>query len=170
MKRNNLSVFSWSYSKRYYRLHPWIWIKELFDNIRAGWMRATRGYCYSDIWNWDSWFLEIVPTMLHILANEGQAYPGSSDFPTPESWHDWLQQISANFISCREEEQEKRNQYRDDFMNEIDKHFSTNPPLSSSNEIAQLYFNREKEIFDESQTVLRDTFLELSKHFYQIWD
>lgn len=160
MEKNKMSVFKWPCGPRYYLLRPWKWFNQLFDNIRAGWRRANKGYCYSDVWNLCDWFLEVMPSMLNDLAEKGCAYPGNDNFPDAETWETWLKKISNNLIYCREEEREKRNEYEKEFLKTIGK----------DKKINDLYFGRAEEIFQESQTLLNDTFSELSKNFYSLWD
>lgn len=92
---NNV-LFNWNYRLSYYLIHPWKWFKELWVNLKNSWMRATKGYCYTDVWNLDSWFCSVLPPMFRHMADYGLAYPGHEPFETPEKWHQWLYEIADN--------------------------------------------------------------------------
>lgn len=153
-------------------------------NIRAAWMRATKGYCYSDIWNWFDWFLYTIPPMFKYLAEHGHGYPDNERFPTPESWQNWLNETADKLISCREEEWEKRNEYYEDYINSFDIDWDKTKASKDEEgiytimwneqpnheEISQLYFAREKEIVKESQETLKEVFSQIAENFYTLWD
>ena len=90
------SCWNWCYSKRYYLTHPWKFFKDLNRNIKDICMRARYGFTWTDIWNWDHWFLHTTPQMLRHMADNGSAYPGKPPFDTPDEWHKPI------FDCCRE--------------------------------------------------------------------
>ena len=115
------NVFSWPYSRIYYLTHPWKWFAQLWKNLKCGWQRATKGYCDYDVWNMDSWLLELLPPMLRELANDPVgAYPGVEPFETPEKWHYWLLKMAVRFLELQDDWTESRNEYDEEYMRLID--------------------------------------------------
>lgn len=179
------SVFHLLHKPRYYLTHPIQLIKETARNIRDAWRRATCGWTYSDVWNFDYWFLEIIPDMLDYLAEHGCGYPGDDEFDTPEKWSEWIHAQAAAIRSCQEEEQEKRNEYAQEFHAALDQSKLTSRPdpdkdnywiieienePENMDEIREQYFNRAKEISDESQETLAKAMSELARRMPSLWD
>jgi len=178
-KKNKNSVFYFSCCKRYYLTHPWKWIKEACQNLKAAWMRATKGWCYSDIWNWDCWFMDTVPDMFRYLAQHGMAYPGREPFDTPEKWHDWLNEMANLIETGKEDWQDEHNEYYQEYMAHLmDKwepfvksedglwHHKPSP----TTELDTKYFNRSKELAEEGDKNIKSALSQIAEHFYQIWD
>lgn len=179
MNLNTLTDFP--YTKRYYLIHPWAWVKELYRNIRNAWMRATKGYCYTDVWNWDSWFCSAVPPMLRHMADHGSAYPGVEPFETPEKWYSWLYEMAEcierlQYDDWIDDNNEYSKEYHQSFEDEIYEEEHTNGPhVTFSNklpreEIRKLYYERCKELNEVRQQVLKDLGCELFSHFDKLWD
>lgn len=174
----DLNVFNdFPYSKRYYLTHPWMFFRECWINLKNAWMRATKGYCYTDLWNTDDWFLTVFPKMLRHLAAEHSAYPGSPPFDTSEKWERWLIEMAENLeyaISDPDEE----NEYSDEFMTMMDHCREVRKETGTityelddaGKELRDKYFNRHKELTDLRQEVLEDTMTELGQHLRCLWD
>ena len=163
----NLNVFKWSFRSRYYLAHPWKWIKELFNNIRAAWMRATKGYCYSDCWNFDSYFCAVVPLILRHIADYGMAYPGSEPFDTPEKWHDWLYEMAHRIERLQYDDwMEDNNEYSKEYIES----FENNWRSERQEEIRKKYYARCQEINETRQQVLENFGKSFFKFFDCLWD
>lgn len=178
---NNLNVFKYAFRPRYYLTHPIEFLKETKTNIISAWLRATRGYCYSDIWNWNTWFLEVTPPMLRHMADCGTAYPGHEPFDTPEKWNDWLHSVADVLESLQEENWESRNEFAEEFyqLSKWNKSLKTDENgfihITWSNEdnyeeIKELYFMRQKELNEEWQKLIKDTFIAIANSFQDLWD
>ena len=166
------------YSTRYYLLHPWKWIKQFFSNLHAAWMRATKGYCYSDIWNLSDWFCEIIPPMLRHLADNGAGHPADT---SPEQWHEWLYEMAQSIenIQC-DTWFDDNNEYAEDYNRSLENElynleqsgglqitFSNNPPYE---EIRKLYYTRARELSEIRQQAIDDVFKQLGQRFDSLWD
>ena len=163
----NLNVFHWAWRTRYYLTRPWKWVKELFSNIRAAWRRATKGYCYIDVWNWDDWFCSVVPQMLRHMADHGHAYPGSEPFDTPEKWHNWLYEMAHRIERLQYDDwMEDNNEY----SKEYNESFENDWHSERQEEIRKKYYVRCREIHETRQQVLEDFGKEFFKHFDCLWD
>ena len=177
MTDSNFSAFTWSRSKRYYLTHPWKWFQQLFYNLKHARQRIVRGYADDDVFCFFEWFLHVIPSMLQDLADDNYGgYPGFPPFDTPEKWSIWLHEQSQRLISCREEERDKRNQYYEEYMKSFDMKLPENGETKitfdeapNHKEVSQLYFAREKELYEEARQTLRDTFAQLAEWFYALW-
>ena len=174
---NRYSVFYLRYGKRYYLTHPWAWFKDAYINLKSAWMRATRGWCYSDVWDWDVWFMRVVPNMLRHMAEHGSAYPGREPFNTPERWHDWLNEMADLIESGDEQWQDEHNEYYKEYINSImskpwklaadyEKHHI---PLVDP-EIKDKYWARSKELSEQGEKNIKFALESIGSHFYNIWD
>jgi len=180
MSMNVLTDFS--YNKRYFLTHPWKWFKEIWINIKNGWMRATKGYCYTDVWNIDNWFCEVLPPMLRHMADHGCAHPGVAPFETEEKWHDWLHSMADVIDTIYDEDfwVETKNEYYKEwntlweFHNNKHSNFTETCEYNTSEEhfdlVRELYYARMKEISEERQALIENTFMELAKYFDYLWD
>lgn len=163
----NLNVFNWAWRTRYYLIRPWKWVKELFSNIRAAWMRAIKGYCYMDVWNWDDWFCSVVPSMLRHMADHGSAYPGKEPFDTPEKWHDWLYEMAHRIERLQYDDwMEDNNEYSKEYLESFENDWCS----ERQEEIRKKYYARCEEINKMRQQVLEDFGKEFFKHFDCLWD
>lgn len=159
----NLNVFkNYTHPKNYYWSHPFKFLKETFYNFSDAKMRACKGYCYSDVWNLDDWFCEIIGKMLRDLADRGTAYPGEGEFDTPEKWHDWLYSIADLFEGVSEDE---KNEY-------FEKMIRTSRDDPDYNEIRTLYNIKEDEIAKAKKVMLISAMQHFSKGIIDglFWD
>ena len=172
----NLNVLNdFAHTKRYYLTHPWKWFKEIGGSLRAAWMRATKGYCYNDIWNWDSWFCSIVPQMFRHLADYGSAYPGGEPFETPEKWHAWLYEMADTIErlqyddwmeDCNEYSKDYEKTFEDDLYEEEHPNgpfLTTTYGSSTKEEIREKYFERLEEIHKTRGQFLKEVFCRLTQ-------
>ena len=159
-----MNVWRFPYSARYYLTHPWKWFQQLWRNCRDIYRRARYGYTYSDIWNWDNWFLATAVPMLRYLADHSSAYPGNEEFDTPEKWEKWLHHVADLLESGDEEWQDVHNEYYEEYMNEP---INFNAPPS---ELFYKYAARAKELSDAGEANIIEAFAQIGKNFYALWD
>ena len=170
MKEYN-SVFYYAYRRIYYLKHPLKFLSETWDNLRAAYERATKGYCWRDAWNLDDWFLHTFPPLLHKLADESHTYPGTEEFDTPEKWKDFLHAAAQLIETAGQDWQDKHNEYYEDYMSSLinkidkDKLLATGDP-----NIREKYFARAEELFNEGQENLKKATELLLPVFYALWD
>lgn len=152
-------------AKRYYLSHPWVFFKHLFVNIKDAYSRITKGWCPSDVWNWDTWFLNTAPEMFRFLATNGLGYPGNDRFPTKTSWTNWLNSVADVLESVQEENWDNQNEYREK-LHDIEK-YGTPEQLKT---IRQLYIHREKELMERRQKLVADVLTVIGRNFFSLWD
>lgn len=87
MKNNKkIPIYAFSYSKRYYFTHPWKWFKDLWIAVKNLHHRAYFGWCWSDLWNTDTYIGQLLPNMLEELAERSHGWPQSEEHPNFEDW------------------------------------------------------------------------------------
>lgn len=177
---SRLTVWTWPYSKRYYLTHPWKWFKELWSNIKAAYMRARYGWCYTDAWECGYWLLEILPQLLRHIANHGCGYPGKGEFDTYEKWQNWLLKTASQLEALQEDNWYAQNEYEEQF-NLINEHArnerKTENGVSISykytpeeEEINRKYFSRTRELCEEREKQLGEIGMRIFKQIPKLWD
>lgn len=177
--KNKLSVWTWPYSKRYYLTHPWKWFKELWSNIKAAYMRARYGWCYTDAWECGYWLLEVMPQLLRHIANHGCGYPGYGRFDTYEKWRDWLLEMANKLVALQEDNWYAQNEYEEQFNANhgirLKKKTESGIMVSyeytpEEKEISKKYFARMHELNNEREKVLKEVGAELFSKIPALWD
>lgn len=158
---NKYSVWYMPYNKRYLITHPWQWVRCAYKNIRDAWRRSVYGWTYGDVWDWDTWFMRVVPDMLRHMADKGSAYPGSEPFDTPEKWHDWLQHMAYLIETADEEWQDEHNEFYRDYMDHI---------WENDKERFNKYMARATELREIGNENIKLAFKEMGEHFHCLWD
>lgn len=164
-----MNVWRFPCSKRYYLTHPLKWIKQVWRSCRDTYMRARYGYTYSDVWNWDIWFLATAVPMLRYLADHSSAYPGNEEFDTPEKWEQWLHHVADLLESGDKEWQDVQNEYHEDYMNEL-VYTPAAELFSKPSELFYKYAARAEELSDEGEANIIEAFAQIGKNFYALWD
>ena len=152
------TVWDLPYGKRYYITHPWKLVQNIGQNIRAAYMRARYGWTYGDVWDWDYWFMNVVPEMFRYLAKHGCAYPGYEPFETPEKWREWLLETADLIETGKEDWQDEHNEYYDEYTNTWDK------------ELGKKYYARAKELSEQGEKNIRIALGRIAEHFFALWD
>lgn len=176
MKIPTYTVWLFPLSKRYYLTHPWEWFGQLGRNIRATYMRAKYGWTYSDVWNWDQWFMNVTPSMFRYLAEHSSAYPGHEPFETPEKWCEWLNEMANLIETGREDWQDEHNEYYEAYLNES----FERPKLGEDGmwhhipkeptELSKKCRARTEELYKQGDRNVRFALSQIAEHFYNIWD
>lgn len=174
---NKYSVWYMPYSKKYLLTHPWKWFYYTWRNICDAWHRSVYGWAYGDVWDWDNWFLHIVPDMLRYMADRGSAYPGHAPFDTPEKWHEWLHEMADLLETGLEEWQDKHNEFYEEYKNQNrwiptfkdkDGKLFRAPRLHT--DIDKKYISRAAQLAKQGEDNVRRAFEGLSQFFYDLWD
>lgn len=96
--------------------------KEIFRDLKCCVERVKKGYCFRDIWNIDSWFLEIIPDMLDELKTSTDSYPARfssndrNDDSGAEKWHAILTEMAFLFREANPETCQKKNPYEEEYV------------------------------------------------------
>ena len=76
--------------------YPGNWIKRIrtfFRSFKWAYQRATRGIADCDCWDWPENILAYLDGGLDWFTKNTISYPGNDEFPTYESWINYLSQI-----------------------------------------------------------------------------
>lgn len=157
------TVWTWPYATRYYITHPWKWFKHLFRNIRDAQHRSRYGWCYGDVWDWDTWFLKVAPPMLRYMADFGSAYPGREPFEDAEKWHKWLYHIADLLETGLQDWQDDHNEYYTEYMDHILEH-------RGKDELSKKYWDRANELAEQGEANVKEALNEIGSNFHSIWD
>ena len=65
-------------------------VKELSSSLKWKVQRFKRGYADVDVWDFESWFLDIIPKMLTQLKKQLHGCPINMEF---EDWENYLQEM-----------------------------------------------------------------------------
>lgn len=168
MKKNPNSVFTFPYTARYYLTHPWKWFKQCGLNLRSAWLRCTKGWCPWDVWDWDYWFMTVVPQQFRYLAQHGMAYPGREPFETPEKWHEWLNDMADLIETGKEEWQDEHNEYYEKYIEQLTDKLGN--LAREHTELDDNYFARVKELSAQGDKNIRFALDQIAEHFYSLWD
>ena len=162
---NKLNVFNNHY---YNWRYPSCWKKNIrifFNSISAAYQRVTRGFCWWDIWDFDSHLSELIAQGLETLANEGYGYPGNDEFPTPESWHDYLHEIARLF---RFYLNEQPNEYEEAWRGTWDSKYDNR--TVEEQEIINNYLEKERENSFKQQEAAQTALNMLGHIWGDLWD
>lgn len=171
-----MNLFKFPMRLRYYLTKPWRFFRELYYSFKYAWQRATKGYSFYDSMDMDDFLLHTIPGMLRDIAN-GDSFPGIEPFETYEKWQDYCNSLADVFESLQEENwSDEHNEWQEEF----DKAFEArhpNPNLTTTmdmtkeeaDEICKMYFEREKELAEERQKLIEDTFAELGRNLTKMW-
>ena len=185
MKKNPLTVWTFSYKKSYYLTHPWKWFKDLYWNIRNFWHRGRYGYAYVDVWNFCDWYPRVAAEALRYLAKHGSGYPGVKPWETPEEWSNYLNYLANRLQRCADAQDilfgEERNEYKEEydktftraFIEEKDEnglihaHYDFTP---EDKELHKKYWEREKELDKADHEYDKETWRWLAEDLGHFWD
>ena len=172
MIKNVLVYFPFRF--KYYLMHPIEFFRQCINNCVSAWQRIKYGYCGLDVWNFDDWLLNIIPSILTKLKKEGHSYP--ANMANRDEWCAYLTEISECFYQAQEDV--IKNEYEEEWHNylaqrrkAINNSFIIYTWPTDSN-LNQLYFTREKEIFLQRQQLVKKAFEMLSNEniFFNLWD
>lgn len=111
--------------------------------------RAVQGYCDADVWNLDSYLLDLIPSMLDHLANNCHGYApfvcknGVKETMNETKWIDYLHGLASRFRKVSDD--------ADRMLEESD--------LKSIRDRSEIIERQTKELFTE-----------LGENLYSMWD
>lgn len=97
MKEKTIPLYFKSYSTRYYLTHPWKYFKDIKTLISNARHRMRCGYAWVDLWNMDDYLGQLIPNMLHELADRSCGWPQSDEHPEFENWQTELHILASLF-------------------------------------------------------------------------
>ena len=168
---NKLNVFNNTYYRWRYPSCWWRNIKIFFNSFSAAYQRITRGFCWWDVWDFDTHLAELMAQGLTVLADEGWGYPGDEEFPTKESWEDYLHQIVKLLRFYLDDQY---NEYEEDWAATWeDKSFeegSNHKKSLEEQEITDKFLNRQAEIENEQYAAALKALSMITHVWGNLWD
>ena len=173
-------------------LKPFKWAKHAYQRVRYG-------FSYRDIWNIDTWFLEIVPNMLEKLAQTTHSYPYDSKIEEEHkelshseledlmvsNWKEKLKKM-AEYLREANEPQKEINQYEDELFEFENKHnvFFVNveahkeelqeklneKEFQEYKELREKWFKRLLEVEEYKRKCLKNGLEMFVENFQDLWD
>ena len=168
-KKNPLNVFEVDYSPWEY---PSNWIgnfRLFFRRYKWAYQRATKGYCDFDWWDLDTHLSMLMADTIEALAKNGHGYPGTKEFPTPESWETYLLDIVNRL---RFSFGELYNKYEDEWVASWEDDFlgSINKQTPEQKAIWEKYHTVECENEELKEKALNEA-LDMIRHiWHHLWD
>ena len=142
-----------------------------FRQFKWAYQRITRGYCDFDYWDLDTYLTELLSQSIKTLADETHGYPGNEEFPTYESWQEYLYKI-VDLL---------RFALKDDIPNEYepawlktweDKNWTStlNDRTPEEEEITHKYLDKESENAQKQIDARNEAFKMIYHVYDHLWD
>ena len=170
MKKNKMSVLTFSCGWRYYLKRPWKFFKEGYWNIRNFIHRGRFGFGYCDVWCMDEYLLDVIPLMLRYLAEHSCGYPGTEPYETPEKYKAFLFQLAEKFEDCQEQAIDKENKYSGEFDRILEETDGRMDKTEEGKEIRKKYFDEMLRLYQERDENLQTAYKELAENHNILWD
>jgi hypothetical protein len=161
----NLSVFDFPWRwKSWYGF--WKNIGYFFKCVRAGWQRATQGYCPLDVCNCGDTIIDHTAKMLIEYRNKTNGWP-ANDFETYEEWIAYIDEIIDLLLYARQNTDDL-NPYYEEVVDEcwIIPHTGW---TTKEHELYKLYGEEERKICAKQREAQAKAFTMLGAHVDQIW-
>lgn len=152
------------YRKKYYLTHPIDFFAHYWRDLKCAYERATKGYCFRDLWSIDDWFLNVFPMMLQDFNKTRIGHPGNL---TEKEWNAIIEDMIISFTNADEEQTDYINKYQ----KEYDKIFRwDNNYTNKEKELQEHFYNEEHKKFEYRKHNLQKGFQLLNKWFFALWD
>ena len=167
---NRLNVFNQNWCPWRY---PSNWIKNarlFFRQFKWAYQRITKGYCDADWWDLDSHLTRLMADSIQDLADKGMGYPGTDEFPTPESWQKYLYRIC---YLLRYSLEELPNKYEDVWTANLEKKDflkTINNPTPEEKEISKKYFDIEMKNEEKKRAAQQEALQMIAHVMGNLWD
>lgn len=164
---NKLNVFKPDYC-------PWRYPSNWIKNIRLfgrqfkwAYQRITQGYCDFDWWDMDTYLTMLMADMIDELAKKSHGYPGNKEFPTPESWENYLNEIVAKL---RYSLNDLPNEYEEAWIKTWENKEFLQEKTPEEKEITHKFLDKEISNWGLRDKALFEA-LDMIKHVYHnLWD
>lgn len=178
--KSDLSVFSKApYGKRYiFKRIMWF-----FRSLSCAWQRATKGYCYRDLWSLDSFYTKIFYNSLWKFVKHLHGAPQeffNQETNTIEAWERYIEEMAKHFYNSLEdnEVEESYNEFEEEYhklnpliLEKVDGGYRTKETTDPrAIEVKGRFFRREEEIEEWREEELQKGFNMLQEVFHNLWD
>lgn len=148
-------------------------IRHFFRVFKHMYSRIRKGYCEWDLWDFDHYLEEVLINGLKEFCDGTDGYPGNDEFPTFESWENYLKEIITLLERSQEDNENGYyvNDYLEDFENLPRDLFDNKRPeyTPEQEETRRKFFDKEKEIA-ELRKADKDKALQMLAHVWgSLW-
>lgn len=163
--------------------YPWYYvhknIKNFIADLKCFYQRGTKGYCFRDLWDIDTWFLTIMPEMLAEFKDKKQGYPILKEELSDEQNATLYNYILDEMIVCFKEANEltcqRENKYKDTYTSEFNfiecKNGMHKLEITYSDEAQhKLYIEEERKIERYREHMKNRGLYLFKKYLYTLWD
>lgn len=167
------------FTKCYY---PWYkinkHIKHYLNDVKCFYQRGTKGYCYRDLCDIDTWFLSIMSKMLNEFKNKKHGYPildsKLSYEENEKKYNNILDEMINCFIEANEYTCTRENQYEDTYKTEVkfkktDNNFTEVEFIHSDKKQHNLYMKEERKIQRYREHMKNRGLYLFKKYLYTLW-
>lgn len=156
-----------------------MWRIEDFKNkIKWTIQRARRGYSDDDVWNIDSWFLEIMPKMLKQFRDTSQSapfLPKTTDETRHEEWKNIIGRMIFLLQEMNEDTCSFENVYKEAYFKAVEEanSFTTEGWKAWKAKYAKLSndYYRQEALKDIYIRLKKEEFFDMfCRYFYDLWD
>ena len=171
---NDLNVLNVCKGEKWYRKVPCF-----FKAVKRGFQRATKGYCDSDTWDLDDYFLRLFHDSLKQFISEVNGWPDTS-YPTFEDYIADLEEQLKKLDYLLSDDMEE-NEYWEDWSKVLEESMVYEP--NSENDTVRVYYKlspddeelrkkcyaRVDEIYNKRVNTRREVFDWLKTHYNELW-
>lgn len=156
------------YCLKYNLTHPHKVIMHHIRDIHCAWQRATKGYCYRDLWDIDYWFLKTFPNMLDEFIEHNTGYP---DGMTEDEWISTIKNMAKSFRNADDEQTEFINPYEEEYLQTLELDIENHTlKHTASEELENKYREAEKEKDEFMSNSLSEGMKLFHKYLRNLWD
>ena len=179
-KERKLTVFSRAPYGRWDIYHHVLWF---FRSLYCAWERATKGYCYRDLWslNWfyTQLFIDSIREFKKDLHGAPQEFFDDDKENQIERWENYLEEMAQHFYNSLEENEVQKNEYKEEIhrlnllkIERGEDGFSRSITSTSPDAVAirEKWFEREKELSSWREEELNKGLEMLKENFGGLWD
>jgi len=138
-------------------------------NVKYAWQRVTQGYCNRDVWNLDSYYLNLFHATLLHLAEHHMGYPGTEPFEEDEKWTEFLYDLSIKFYQANEENDCLPHPMADKWWEDV-KANGNFDVLKYESPYAKPMCDEERENWEKRQAIFEDAWARMGENFHRLWD
>lgn len=164
---HRLNVFKQNYCPWKY---PSNWrpnFRLFFRQFKWAYQRATRGYCDYDVWDLDSYYLDLFFVTLNHLADTAYGYPGTKEFPTYEDWQRALKEMAWHFFKANESNDYFPHPAEDKWWEAVK---NDSEPWSRDDENSKAMLAESYVLASKRDIELKKGLEKLNKVFRHLWD
>lgn len=163
---NKLNVFG---PAPYSKWNIWGRTKWFFSSIGCAWQRATKGYCYRDLWSLDYYYSWLFVNSLRDFKKNLHGAPSTffdegAENET-ERWENYLDEMAQHFFNSIDDNEVQMNEFEDD-LEKLQNFYTSNDPDG----IKEKWLKREAEISAWKTQELNIGLDMLKEVFQTLWD